>query len=769
MPTTETKEDQSIRKGPITRIEADPSMSVEDFLAEARERFVWGRDADRVDREDAVDDNAFATGTIAGQWAPEPLRIRTDPLCPRPVLVWDHIVPSLRKVINDSRQSKPSIKASAGVGGQKETADFYQERIRQIEYESDADIAYDTSTEQQVRTGRAFTRITTEYIPGKFQQRLRIEPIEDQFSVVIDPSARKYDRSDADWYFVFEAISKQEHERRYGKESIVSRSDFSGQMNPYPGWISIGPYGQMVQIASYGRKHYRLRTLCKVKAPQSDVESVLWKDELTPDLEPYVIEEKPEQFAEFWIYVINGAEVLDATKWIDSDINIVPLWGRSYVEGGKRHNEALIRRAKDPQRVLNMTVSNIAELVGQLPKSPYLVPVGGIPANLESAWQNVPNAPLAYLLYAAFDAMGRPLPKPERIFGEPPIQALLELAARSIDAIKSAMGIFDASIGARSNETSGIAIERRRKESDIVNYDFSDNQSRTRKRIGEILVKLIPLIDKPGSEVPIRGENGKTEMVPIGQSYKHPKTGKEITHVLTDGDYGVAVSTGPSYASARQEERDALTTLISANPEVFKVLGDRWMALSDTANSEEDAERIKRWISMLTPGLIEDKKGEEQPIPPQVQQQLSQYQNDLKAALELLQTAHGEMQSKQGEREHEIALKTMDLDFQREKLKADTEVAMAKLGSSEAIAELREDLARIKSERALVAQQQRLEAQHEHAESQATQDREHAKELQGGQQEHQAGQAEADRQMSLEQSQAAQEQETAADEPQGAE
>jgi len=714
-----SSDERGLYGGPLTSIEADPSVTVEEFLKEARERYTLARNADDEDRKDAEDDNNFSSGTIEGQWSAEALAVRKDPVCPRPALVWDHIVPSLQQVGNESRQANPAIKIDVMDGGVKATADYFQGRIRQIEYDSSAENAYDTSAEQQLSTGRAFTRVTTEYIPGTFQQRAVIEPIEDQFAVAIDPAARKQLRSDADYSFVIEWISKQEHERRFGKNSVVSSVNFASGTSPAVGWIGVGPRAEMIQIAEYCRKHYRLRTLCELEPPGGGTRLPVWKEQLTQETRKYVVEERQEQYSEVWIYVINGAEVLKATRWLGSNINIVPTWGRMTTKHGKRRTESLIRRAKDPQRVINVTTSNIIELANQIPKTPYMIPVGGVPANLEGVYQNVVNTPYAFLLYNMYNATGKPLNKPERIIQEPPIQALLEILARAIDGVKAAMGIFDASLGNRSNETSGIAIDRRRSQSNIVNYHFVDNQNKSRKVIGEILLEILPQIDKPGKSYPVRDESGKTAMVPVGVPITDPTTGQTFTHILSEGGYGVSVSSGPSYASGRKEERDTLTAIITAVPEVFAVLGPRWMSLSDTANAQEDAELLKRWGATKFPGVFQD-QGEGQ-IPPQVQQQVQQLQSDLQAALQLVQAAHREMQSKQAQYDHEVLLKKMDLDFDREELEANIGLGEAKLGFQAAIAQLQQEVAAIKHERALTAAQDQQQSDQEHEMAMAAQ------------------------------------------------
>jgi hypothetical protein len=137
-------------------------------------------------------------------------------------------------------------------GGTEETAEYYQGRIRQIEYESDADIAYDTSREQAVTCGRGFYRVTTKYKKGNDgPQEIAIEPIRNQFSVIWDPSAKKYDLSDAGWILRHrrDLDRRARSPLRQGHERLEAEL-LCRRREPAPGWMGIAG-GKMVRVADY--------------------------------------------------------------------------------------------------------------------------------------------------------------------------------------------------------------------------------------------------------------------------------------------------------------------------------------------------------------------------------------------------------------------------------------------------------------------------------------------------------------------------------------
>ncbi|WP_230679624.1 hypothetical protein, partial [Streptococcus pneumoniae] len=76
----------------------------------------------------------------------------------------------------------------------------------------------------------------------------------------------------------------------------------------------------------------------------------------------------------------------------------------------------------------------------------------------------------AYIEYDNVAGAGPPQRQP---FAGIPAGALQMMATAS-DDIKAITGIYDASLGARSNETSGRAILARQREGDVSTFHFID-------------------------------------------------------------------------------------------------------------------------------------------------------------------------------------------------------------------------------------------------------------------------------------------------------
>lgn len=587
-----------------------------------RARFKQGLEADSTDRKDAQEDVKFSTGGL-NQWDPKIVRQRKKNK--RPVLTENKLAPSIAQITNDGRENKGSILCSPMDGGTEETSEYFQGRIRHLEYECDADVAYDTSREYQITCGRGFYRIVTKYRNGTDgEQYAAIEPINNPFTVVWDPAGKRYDLEDADWWFVIEKISCEEHDRRFGTDTTASKQGFylEGD-NPAPGWMGLGSDGRLIQVGNYYYRDY---------------------DDKTEDGQPICK-----------ICATNGVEILDETDWIDPEgiIPIIPVWGKQLVVEDELRTYSLIRHAKDPQKLVNLYASNIAEQISLMPKTPYRAAEGSI-AGRESEWETINEVQRSVIQYKAI-INGQVVPPPSREVNEPPIQALVAGYLQAIDAIKASMGIFDASLGAGPGDTAGVAIAQRRSESDVANFHFSDNEARSRKKLGRILLRILPLLDgEEPADKPVRGIDGKVTMVRINESYPHPKTGKPVLHDMSDpGRYEVAVSTGPSYHSAREQENARVQEVLKAAPELLWVLGDLYFGTSDGPGAVDMADRMKRAISIRTPGLIDPANSD----PQQQLQQLNaraqaigaqnqQLMAELNKAQQIIQTKQVEASSK---------------------------------------------------------------------------------------------------------------------------
>jgi len=124
-----------------------PEGDQDDKLAKGKKLFATCQDVENDNRTSYKDDTNFVRARA--QW-PADIRAQREAEG-RPCLTIDRLGPVIRQVVNDSRQNKPSIKVHpADSGADVDTAEVINGLIRNIEYTSNADVAYDTAVETAV-------------------------------------------------------------------------------------------------------------------------------------------------------------------------------------------------------------------------------------------------------------------------------------------------------------------------------------------------------------------------------------------------------------------------------------------------------------------------------------------------------------------------------------------------------------------------------------------------------------------------------------------
>jgi hypothetical protein len=186
----------------------------------------------------------------------------------RPCLQWNRIPVYVQQVVNDGRQNKPRIRIAPGDGGDPHTAEYFQARIRHIEYEANADIAKDTARDQQVTSAAARCASRRSTSPAR-----SISASASTGSRISSPSCGIRPRCSMTARTPTGASSSRRFRRTRtsgstAKNRIVNRLDFAEAMQLAPDWIGIGDNSEMIQIAEYFVKEYSpRRSACWVDRP----------------------------------------------------------------------------------------------------------------------------------------------------------------------------------------------------------------------------------------------------------------------------------------------------------------------------------------------------------------------------------------------------------------------------------------------------------------------------------------------------------------------
>lgn len=571
---------------------------------------------DTEQRRRVVDDMKF-TFVAGHQWDKHLTSKRRN----KPCYEFNRVRQLVRRVTGQQLKNKPQIKVRAVEDNDVDTAEVINGLIKNIEVQSSAENAYDTAMQWACGGGYGVLRVRSEYEgTDTFNQCLKIETVMDPMTVFFDPSARAFDRSDARFVFITELIPNSEFKLRWPKADLV---DFdSPQLDKYEqSWY----YRDETRIAEYWYKEPETKVVYLLSdgtvVDAEDFDPVA--DEFAnpppgpdgqPSFEPVTIKTQREVEIDcIYSCLVSGAGKLEEpTKWGGTMIPVVPQWGDLVCIDGQQIYSGMTRFGRDGQTIHNFEMSTAVEVLAKLPNSPLMATPKQI-EGLESHYERMGYDDPPVLLYNPDGQSPPPNRQPMAQFPA----AMINMSQVVTDELKANLGVFDASLGNRSNETSGRAILARQNEGDIANFVYVDNQVKALKRLGEILVDAIPHYYDAERSIRILGDDNAEKYVKINRPTVDQQTGETfIVNDLSRGKYDVTVTVGKSFDTARMELAEAAQAL-SQIPGPGGMLGQYMLVKSlDVPGSEEMVTAFRAML--VQQGLLEpgDKDKPKPPPPP---------------------------------------------------------------------------------------------------------------------------------------------------------
>ncbi|MDW6020247.1 portal protein [Mesorhizobium sp. BAC0120] len=643
----------------------------DDVIRDAREAYERCKSAEEHNRQAALEDIIFARK--GEQW---PADIRAQRIREgRPCLTINKLPVFIRQVVNDSRQNKPSIKVRpADDKADPKTAEVIGGLIRNIEYVSNADVAYDTAVESAVSGGFGYWRVVLDHATDdSLDLDILIRRVANPFSVYGDPNSTEADSSDWNVAFVVDRLAKAQYERQYKGNATVNWDDSAWKGLIGTDWRD----ESSVLVAEHWMREEVERPIVLLQdGTVLDRQALETDPDLQVLLEAGALQIHGERMARSFKVrqrIMSGLEVLEENDWLGRYIPIVPVYGDEFDIEGRRYFRSLIHSATDAQRMFNYWRTASTELVALAPKVPFIGPKGAFDHDQER-WQTANTRSHAYLEYEG------PVPPQRQPLDMGVAAGALQEALNASDDMKAIIGMYDASLGARSNEVSGRAILARQREGDVSTFHFIDNLARAIRHTGRILIDLIPKVyDKPRI-VRVLGEDGSERTVPVNQQMPqmNAQTGQPMVdpngapilaiHDLAAGKYDLTVETGPSFTTRREEAAEQMVEFIRAFPPAASVIGDLLAKNLDWPGAAEIAERLK---SLLPPGLQQQ---QQQGLPPQIAQQMEQGKQMIQQGQQLiqqLQAENAQLKQQQANKAQEMAIKQFEAETDRMKVAAE--------------------------------------------------------------------------------------------------
>lgn len=577
-----------------------------------------------------------------------------------------------RQVINDMWQNFPQIKYIPNNDTNKDKATVLEDKVREVQASGSAQTAYKLAIKSQVNIGWGYFAFGTIYANEEdFNQNIVLRQIPNTLQIYDDPATVEQDRSDRRYLIEVEDVPRSDFNRDYEDDGISCTSaELTSIGDSYPDWASVGK--DIIRIGHYWRMEY--------------TRSQLWRNKKTGK----VVDEKPKDKNNYDVreiktprvmyYKCTAREKLEERQWEGSYIPFCFVEGNKDTVDGKVYYTGLYEDMVSTQVLYNYATNTAIELAESAPISPFM---GDIRAfkGFEQFYDNANVKNFSYLPYNAVADDGSQIAQPQRAQNTADLSAAVQLIQMSDQNFYGTSGIYPASLGQQSNEKSGKAIIARQREGDVSTSNYPDAFGRALLYGGIIFKDLSKRIFDGAREIQVMSEDKKTRTVKINQKFTDEKTGKPMNYDLTEGEYEVMVSTGPSYTTKREEAREAQIQLFQAAPGPMLPALPNIIRNMDYPGADKDADAVERGLppELRDPQQVNDQMKD---IPPAVAQQIMQGKQVIQALSQQLEQAQAAATDKQAENQAKLGdmqIKAQTAQNQQQKDQYEAEYKMAQI------------------------------------------------------------------------------------------
>lgn len=689
------------------------------FLQRSRKQFLTADAASSGVRRKMREDQIFAAGD-GNQWNPEDRSARE--VEGRPCLEINRIPQFIRQVSNQNRANRSQIVVKPkGRGSDVKLASAVQGLIRHVEIDSDADIAYDTAMEHQLRSGMGFVRLMATWAtPDSIdEQACRLARIRNPLAVYWDPSAQDNLFFDSRWMHIIGAVGQDEYDDRWGTVSPrASLTEFMQGRTDLEDWA---PEGKVIVAEYYyvtveQRLKLRLQSGHQIFADDLEKFMALWQLSHPGQPNPVVRQRQVDVPTVRWCFhnavdILEGNEdrtegrILPGTR-----IPVIPLIGDEIDLDGKVDYRGMVRDARQPQQMYNFWATSIAEAVALTPKAPWIAAKGQV-ENYIDEWKNANREAKAVLLYDPVAVGDKLEPPPQRNVIGADIQAMVMGLTQADRDLMSVMGLFQPSLGERgSSSESGRARETLVQQGIVANSNYLDNLQRTKRAVGRLLLEWIPVIyDVPRIVHLVQPDGSQREAVVYAGAENKPAEDEfpDISDIfdVSELNLDVSVSTGPSFQSEQERTQAWLLDLFKVMPPLAEMGVDILLEHSTHPAGQQLAKRAKKAL----PPQFQDENGS-------VEDRLARAEGELQMKTAILEKAH------QAIIDLTTKLETKELDATTKKqvamiqASAQMAIAQSKLANERDLEVYRGELARLQQAVDHINQQTIVETQQQAAE-----------------------------------------------------
>lgn len=610
-----------------------------DVLSDAQKLYQESLDAMRDQRIQVEQDIRFSDPSNPQQWD-EAVKIQRegDPGGKRPCLVMDQTGQYVANVAGQIEKQPPAIHAiPVGGGAEKQAAEQIDGRFRHIEHASRAAQHYARALTSAARAGVGYLVVRPVYVDralGWQEPRISSEP--DPMKVVFDPWSVETDGSDATFGFILTSMSIANFEKQWkGKDAL----DFGDPENTRR---DNNRKSLLIAEQWYQESSTRNMIVYHDQSGQeaSDLEEDYHECCQQAGMQLPVIRTYADKYQNIKWRRMSGADVLEESEYPAESIGIVPVYGYVGFAEGRMKYCGIPRRARNPQQAYNYHISEQLAYIGTQPKAPWIASKRAV-SGVEKIWDRAATESRAWLPWNDQDEDGQ-ISAPTRVNTGSNLVNHEAGAAQAIRDIQASIGMYQANLGAQSNETSGVAIESRKQQGEASTAHFPAHMSASLGQIGNIVMQMDARLTDTQREQPIIGVDGSAGKISVNPEQKTsfermPGGGVSINPNV--GKYGVRVVVGASYSTQRSQTNAAFGEIMRGNPELAPTVAPFWAQTLDFPGSDKFAQAMAAMSPPPVKAIIQPEGQDEGPDPAKMAQQMQEMQQALEQKDQALQEA----------------------------------------------------------------------------------------------------------------------------------
>lgn len=610
--------------------DSPPQMS--DDLEDAQELYAEALDALRDQRRQIAEDLAFSDPSDPQQWDETVKQLReNDPGGKRPCLVMDQTGQYVANVAGQVEQKPPSIHAiPVGGGADKQAAEQIDGRFRHIEHASRAMQHYARGLTSAARAGVGYLVIRPEIVDrARNLQEPRISSEPDPLKVVLDPWSIETDGADAQYGYILTSVSQREFSRRWPKKKMQDFGDTEARVR--------ADERKAILLAEQWFREERSANMI-LHLDEDGEEAHSEEDDYhaankTAGVKLPVIGTYSAKKSVIRWRRMSGLDILEESEYPADAIGIVPIYGYVGFSDGRMRYCGIPRRARSAQQAYNYHISEELAYIGTAPKSPWLASKRAL-RGVEAIWDLASVQSRAYLPYNDIDDMGA-IAQPGRMNTATNLTNHTEGAERALHDIQASIGMYQANLGAPSNESSGVAIESRKQQGEASTAHFPSHLAASLGQVGKIVMQMDARLSDTARTQPILGIDGTPGSVKVdpGQKEAFQRGPDGVSINPSVGTYGVRIVVGASYSTQRAQTNAAFGEIMRGNPDLAPTVAPFWAQTLDFPGSDKFAQAMAAMAPPPVKAILQPEGAENGPDPAQLAQQLAQCKQALDEAI----------------------------------------------------------------------------------------------------------------------------------------